>query len=129
MHNYCINKLLNIEDVIVKKVEHADTFVKIYLETIPKEQICPFCHAVTKRIHDYRSQIIKDLPFQFKHCYLILKKDAIIVVVENIFMNRILFYPNIFTEQTDSRLISLLSYIRIKVLKMLLYRPMFLPQL
>lgn len=74
MHNYCINKLLNIEDVIVKKVEHADTFVKIYLETIPKEQICPFCHAVTKRIHDYRSQIIKDLPFQFKHCYLILKK-------------------------------------------------------
>ena len=33
MHNHCINKLLNIEDVIVKKVIHADSFVKIHLET------------------------------------------------------------------------------------------------
>lgn len=74
MHNHCINKLLNIEDVIVKKVEHADTFVKIYLETKPQEHICPFCHATTRRVHDYRSQMIKDLPFQLKHCYLVLRK-------------------------------------------------------
>ena len=74
MHNYCINKLLNIEEVIVKKVVHADIFVKIYLETNPKEQICPVCGALTKRIHDYRMQTIKDLPFQMKHCYLLLKK-------------------------------------------------------
>ena len=40
MHNYCINKLLNIEEIIVKKVVHADIFVKIFLETNPKEQIC-----------------------------------------------------------------------------------------
>ena len=74
MHNYCINKLLNIEEVIVKKVVHADIFVKIFLETNPKEQICPVCGALTKRIHDYRMQTIKDLPFQMKHCYLLLKK-------------------------------------------------------
>lgn len=74
MHNHCINKLLNIEDVIVKKVEHADTFIKIYLETKPQEHICPFCHATTRRVHDYRSQMIKDLPFQLKHCYLVLRK-------------------------------------------------------
>jgi transposase len=74
MHNYCINKLLNIEEVIVKKVVHADTFVNIYLETKPKEHICPACGTSTKRIHDYREQKIKDLPFQMKHCYLILKK-------------------------------------------------------
>lgn len=74
MYNHCINKLLNIEDVIVKKVEHADTFTKIYLETKPKEHICPFCHAPPRRVHDYRSQVIKDLPFQLKHCYLVLRK-------------------------------------------------------
>lgn len=74
MHNHCINKLLNIEDVIVKKVEHTDTFIKIYLETKPQEHICPFCHATTRRVHDYRSQMIKDLPFQLKHCYLVLRK-------------------------------------------------------
>ena len=50
MHNYCINKLLNIEEVIVKKVVHTDIFVKIFLETNPKEQICPVCGALTKRV-------------------------------------------------------------------------------
>ena len=33
MHNHCINKLLNLKGVIVKKIIHADSFVKIMLET------------------------------------------------------------------------------------------------
>lgn len=74
MHNHCINKLLNIEEVIVKKVVHADSFVQIHLETKPSGQLCPSCGALTKRIHDYRMQTIKDLPFQTKHCYLVLRK-------------------------------------------------------
>ena len=74
MHSYCINKLLNIKGVYLKKVEHLDSSVKFYLETKPSEQICPACGAVTKRIHDYRMQTIKDVPFQFKHCFLVLKK-------------------------------------------------------
>lgn len=74
MHNHCINKLLNIEGVIVKKVVHADSFVQIHLETKPSAQLCPACGALTRRIHDYRVQTIKDLPFQTKHCYLVLRK-------------------------------------------------------
>ena len=74
MHNHCINNLLNLEDVIVKKISHADTYVKIYLETKATEQICPCCGAPVTHIHDYRTQIIKDLPFQFKNCYLVLRK-------------------------------------------------------
>lgn len=74
MHNHCINNLINLKDVIVKKVVHNDDFVKIYLETKPKEHICPSCGIVTKRIHDYRLQTIKDLPLQMKHCYLVLRK-------------------------------------------------------
>ena len=74
MHSHYTNKLLDIEDVIIKNIRHADTFVKIYLETKPHEQVCPCCGAVTKRIHDYRYQTIKDLPFQLKHCYLVLHK-------------------------------------------------------
>ena len=35
MHSHYTNKLLNIEDVIIKKIHHADTFLKIYLETNP----------------------------------------------------------------------------------------------
>ena len=68
MHSHYTNKLLDIEDVIIKNIRHADTFVKVYLETKPHEQVCPCCGAVTKHIHDYRYQTIKDLPFQLKHC-------------------------------------------------------------
>lgn len=74
MHNHCINKLLNIEDVIVKKIVHGDSFVKIHLTTKPHEHSCPNCGALTSKIHDYRMQTIKDLPFQTKHCYLVLQK-------------------------------------------------------
>lgn len=74
LHNHCINNLLNIKDVIVKKVIHADTFVKIFLETVPKEHMCPARGTFTRKIHDYRMQTVKDLPFQWKNCYLVLKK-------------------------------------------------------
>ena len=74
MHNHYINKLINIEDVIVKKIVHEDNSIKIMLETTPKEHSCPACGAMTKHIHDYRVQLIKDLPFQMKHCYLLLRK-------------------------------------------------------
>lgn len=74
MYNHCINKLLDIKEVKVKRVEHADSFVKIYLETPPSLQKCPACGLETRSVHDYRRQIVKDLPFQHKHCFLILKK-------------------------------------------------------
>ena len=74
MHNHCINKLLNLKEVNVKNIIHGDSYVKIYLQTTPKEQKCPNCGLSTKRIHDYRTQTIKDLPFQEKDCYLVLKK-------------------------------------------------------
>ena len=74
MHSNCTNNLLNLEDVFIKKVVHADAFLKVFIETKPSMQTCPCCGNQTKRIHDYRYQIIKDLPFQLKHTYLVLKK-------------------------------------------------------
>ena len=74
MHSYCINKLLNLEDVIVKNVVHADDYVKIFIETKPSLHTCPNYGTQTMRTHDYRYQKIKDLPFQLKHTYLILRK-------------------------------------------------------
>ena len=73
-NNNCINKLLNLKGVLVKKIVHKDKSVDIYLETIPKSHICPCCGNETKRIHDYRNQRIKDLPLQRKDTYLILRK-------------------------------------------------------
>lgn len=67
MHSNCTRKLLGLEDILIKNVIQADSFVQIYIETKPTIHICPQCGQQTKRIHDYRSQLIKDLPFQLKH--------------------------------------------------------------
>jgi transposase len=48
--------------------------VKIFIETKISEQTCPCCGKQTRRVHDYRLQVVKDLPLQLKHCYLILRK-------------------------------------------------------
>lgn len=93
MHSYCINKLLNIEGVIVKKVVHGDISVKIFLETKPSTQKCPCCGAHTKRIHDYRVQTIKDLPLQMKHCYLVLKKRRYVCSCGKRFFEKYSFLP------------------------------------
>ena len=74
MYSNCINKLLNLEEVIIKKITHADHFIKVYIETKPSLHTCPNCKSQTKRIHDYRTQEIKDLPFQLKHTILVLRK-------------------------------------------------------
>ena len=74
MHSNCTKNLLDLEDILIKKIIHADTFVKVFIDTKPTTQICPTCGQNTGRIHDYRYQTIKDLPFQMKHTYLILRK-------------------------------------------------------
>ena len=107
MHNHCINKLLNIEDVIVKKVIHSDSFVKILLETKPKEHICPNCGRSTKRIHDYRIQTIKDLPFQLKHCYLVLRKRRYLCSCGKRFYENYSFLPRYF--QRTARLTAFIA--------------------
>ncbi|MBV1822080.1 transposase family protein, partial [Anaerosalibacter bizertensis] len=74
MQSNFITQLLNLKGVKVTKISHEDSFVKIYITTDPKEHTCPACGAKTSKIHDYREQTIKDLPFQFKHTYLVLRK-------------------------------------------------------
>ena len=107
MHNHCINKLLDLEDVIVKKVVHADTFVKIFIETKPKEHVCPCCGLKTQKIHDYRLQTIKDLPFQMKHCYLVLHKRRYRCSCGKRFFENYRFLPRYF--QRTSRLTAFIA--------------------
>jgi len=71
---YFINNLLNLKDVIINKISNEDNSIKIYISTKPKEHICPACSSKTSRVHDYREQIIKDLPIHNKNVYLVLKK-------------------------------------------------------
>ncbi len=55
-------KILNLEDVIITEVKNIADQLHIYLELPRKNHTCPCCGAQTGRIHDYREQIIKDIP-------------------------------------------------------------------
>lgn len=55
-------KLLNLEDVIITKVENISEEVHVYLELPRTKHRCPACGGITDRVHDYRMQIIKDIP-------------------------------------------------------------------
>ena len=58
-----ISKILDMEDVIIRKVEQESEELHVYLELPRTEHACPCCGNHTHRIHDYRWQKVKDIPF------------------------------------------------------------------
>lgn len=66
-------KLLNLEDVIITKVENISDQLHIHIELPRTEHTCPACGAHTDRIHDYRLQVIKDIPLA-RNTFLHLRK-------------------------------------------------------
>lgn len=74
MLSNCIKNLLNLKDVIVKKVKNFENVVEVYAELPISKQICPECGAETSKIHDHYTQPIRDIPIQFKPTTIFLKK-------------------------------------------------------
>lgn len=74
--------------------------MKFFLETKPKPHICPICGQLTHTIHDYRWQTIKDIPFQLKHCYLVLHKRRYICSCGKKFYESYDFLPRYFQRTT-----------------------------
>lgn len=72
-NNY-ITEILELQDVEVEKVENSEKSKKIYIRLKRKEVICPCCKTRTNKIHDYRSQKIKDCGTFGKNVTLVLKK-------------------------------------------------------
>ena len=54
--------LLNLQEVIVKKVTTNDKSAVIDIEMPKKQHTCPRCCAETSYVHDYRNRLIKDIP-------------------------------------------------------------------
>lgn len=67
-------KLVGLQGIIVKNVVQNENSIEIFMELERQEQNCPCCGSVTKTIHDYRRQIIKDIPAFGKPIIIRLKK-------------------------------------------------------
>ena len=92
--NY-IKDFLDLEDVILTKTVHADKYVKFFLDTKPRPHTCPVCGNSTAKIHDYRWQTIKDLPFQLKTAILSFINDVTYVLAERNSMSPMSSFPDI----------------------------------
>ena len=66
-------KLLNLEDVIITNVENISDQLHISIELPRRKHTCPCCGTVTDRVHDYRMQVIKDVPLA-RDTFLHLRK-------------------------------------------------------
>jgi len=67
-------EILGSQGVIVKSTETTGENTEIAIEMERRECVCPFCGRKTDRIHDYRTQIIRDLPAFGKNVVLKLRK-------------------------------------------------------
>ena len=73
LNNDYTTALLDLEEAIVKKVEKCENEVHIHIELPRKPHKCPCCGETTEKIHDYRTQRVKDIPLG-RTTYLYLKK-------------------------------------------------------
>lgn len=74
MPNNCITNLLDLKDVTVTKFRNRKNRIRIHIELPVKEHICPCCHSKTSKIHDYRFQLIKDIPIYYKDTFIYYRK-------------------------------------------------------
>ena len=74
LYNNSIEKLINLQGVIVKNIENTEKEIVISIELKRKVHHCPSCSAETDKIHDYRKQTIKDISILGKNVYYILRK-------------------------------------------------------
>lgn len=74
LYNHFTVKLIGLQEIIVKNIYQNPKSISIMLEMKKSPKKCPCCGSVKAYIHDYRKQIIKDIPAFGKHVILILKK-------------------------------------------------------
>ena len=74
LYNNFTEELLGLQDVKVTNIEKNDEEITIYIELNRKEHHCICCGTATDTIHDYRTQVIKDIPLLGKQTRIVLRK-------------------------------------------------------
>lgn len=67
-------ELVGLKDVHVKFIERKDAKLLIHLEMYQRVSKCPRCGEMTSKVHDYRTQTIKDITAFGEKTIIFLKK-------------------------------------------------------
>ena len=74
LYKHFTDKIIGLQDLEVAKVDEFDNSLHIYCHLKRKPHKCPCCGKHTDKIHDYREQVIKDIPAFGKHVFIHLNK-------------------------------------------------------
>jgi transposase len=61
-NNDYISNILEIKDLFITNIDYTSKENHIYFMLKRKDCVCPHCKAITNKVHDYRTSIIKDSP-------------------------------------------------------------------
>lgn len=91
--SYCITKLLGLGSVSCKLFEENPNKIILTVSSDAHEVVCPCCGRKTKRIHDYRWQMVKSLPYGNRQVYLRLRKRRYVCRCGKRFYEKYNFLP------------------------------------
>ena len=74
LYKHFTEKLLGFQEVNITNIESDEKNIVIYAEMERKEHTCQNCKTITNKIHDYRTQVIKDVPAFGKLVNVVLRK-------------------------------------------------------
>ena len=74
LYNDFTEKLLGLQGLNITNIEENDGTLLLYAEMKRKAHHCICCGTATDTVHDYRTQLIKDIPAFGKHIGIVLRK-------------------------------------------------------
>ena len=74
LYKHFTEKLLGLQGLNITNIEENEKIIFIYAEMERKEHHCISCGTATNTVHDYREQVIKDIPAFGKLVSIVLRK-------------------------------------------------------
>lgn len=105
LHKDYNTNILGLEDIILTGVEEFGNEMLIYITMKRRKHRCPICGKETAKIHDYRRQLVKDLPCSGHETYLVYNRRRYVCAgCGKRFREEVPFLPKY--HQSTSRLIT-----------------------
>ena len=92
LYKHFTEKILGLQDILIENIKSTNNTIHVYCKLERKLHKCPCCGNFTDKIHDYREQIIKDIPAFGKFVFIHLKSVDTIALVANALLKIIRFF-------------------------------------
>ena len=74
LYTHCTEELVGLQDLIISEIKEVDRTIHVFGTVKRQKHKCPCCGELTDKVHDYREQIVKDIPAFGKQTCIHLKK-------------------------------------------------------